>query len=242
MGWLGEVFDVFLDGDTPARAWRDKIAAAEHHVRWGLKSMHARDFERALGILDECPDGEPPSPHYAFRRERAAAVAHLKLARLALETYSEQLGKLVEHFQGVEEGRKSLNIQVDAARKHVQQLEAEGSLLSAREERRRLEEMEHEARTLPDLAIEKRDKHSAVHGKHAPTYEEHHDKAVKRLAALRAITDLVSEDQVSRDEAIKRLDGEMSSLEADWKELASAGPAPGAVAQSAAAARKPAGK
>jgi hypothetical protein len=215
MGWVGDALKVLFGLDEDQRAWREKVAAAEHHLRWGIQSRQARDFERVLEILAECPEGEPPSAHYRYRRERTAAEAHLWLARLALDQFLEQAQKTA------------------ALRTRVKGLEADGSLISAREERRRLEEMEHEARALPDLSGEKRARHAELFGKFGPVVERHRAGAGEGIAALRAASGLAAEDQAARDELGRQFEAALAALEADWKALSAAGaptapaPAPG---------------
>jgi len=231
MGWFGDAFKVIFGFDEGLRAWRDRVAAAEQHLGWGMDSHEVRDFERVLEILDQCPANEQPSAHDRYRCERAATEAHLWLARLALERLAGQIEKMIEYFEGIEEGRRSLTAQVEAARQRVKGLEADGSLISAREERRRLEDMERETQDLPDLSAEKRERRAAIFGKHAPVFELHRDKAALRLAALKAVTGLAAEDLASRDEAARKQDAGLAALEVDWKALSVMAPAPAAQAR-----------
>jgi hypothetical protein len=226
MGWLGEVLKVLFGLDEEQRAWRDQVAAAEHHLRWGAESRTARDFERVLETLAQCPASDPPAAGYLHRREHAAAEAHRWLARLALDGIRDQAAKSAERFQAREEGRRSLLAQIGAARERVRQLEADGSLISAREERRRLEEMERQARELPDLAAEKRAGHAAVFGRLAPVFAEHRREAGSRLVAWRAVAGLVAEDQAARDELAREFEAALAALDADWKALSAAAPPP----------------
>jgi hypothetical protein len=226
MGWFGDAFKVIFGLDGGLRAWRDQVAAAEHHLRWGLESHEPRDFERVLDILAQCPEGEEPPALYVYRRERAATEAHLWLARLALERLAEQIEKVVEYFEAVEEGRRSLTAQVSSARERVTSLEADGSLISAREERRRLEDMEREAKDLPDLTDDKRQRRAAVFNKLGPVFEKHREQAALRLAALRAVSGLSAQEQAARDEIVRQQDAGLAGLDSDWKALSAAAPPP----------------
>lgn len=219
MGWFSEALAVLFGLDSEQREWREVVASAERYLQWGAQSRSAGDFEHVLDILGRCPDQSAPTVHFLYRRDRAALEAHLWLTRLALDNFVDQADKAASHFEAMEEGRRSLAAQIETARVNVARLEAEGSLISAREERRRLEEMEREARDLPDLAVEKRDRLAAISTSAAPKAQDHREAAAARLAALRALNGLDPEDQSYRDKYAAQFEKSLSALEAVWKEL-----------------------
>ncbi|HOX06111.1 MAG TPA: hypothetical protein PK280_06895, partial [Planctomycetota bacterium] len=213
MGWLSDALRIVCGMDEDLRAWRDSISAAEHHLRWGIESRQQRDFERALEILAKCPKSDSASPHCRYRRERASAEAHLWLGRLAMDRLAEQLAKVDDYFEAVEEGRRSLRLQLESTRERVRSLEADGSLISAREERRRLEDLERETGHMPDLSAEKRERRAAVLARISPTFENHRSRAEEHLAALRAISALAPEDLAARDEIAKKQESGLAALD-----------------------------
>jgi len=221
MGWLGDAVKDMFGMDDGQRAWREAVISAERNVRWGAQARSAGDFKRALTALDLCPESSAPGPHYLFRRERAAAESHLWLARLTLENLSRQAAKLDDHFTAVDEGRKSLAAQTEASRTRVVQLEAEGSIISAREERRRLEDMEREGRDLPDLSAERLKRLADLFARGVPLFQEHRGNAGKALEALRAVAGLVPEDAQIRDGHHQQLQATLATLDSAWKELTS---------------------
>lgn len=234
MGWLGDSLKVIFGMDQEQRAWRDAVASAERRLRWGIQGGTAGDFEHALASLAACRDETAPTPHYLYRRERVAVESHLWLAKLTIARLGEEVAKIESHFQAVEEGRRSLFTQIEAARVRVTQMEADGSLISAREERRRLEEMEREAHDLPDLSAEKRARLALVLSSTAPKAQGHRELAAARLAALRALNGLDPEDQAYRDKYAAQFEKSLAAQEEGWKAVSrelSPGdqPAPGPV-------------
>ena len=246
MGWFSEALAVLFGLDSEQREWREVVASAERYLQWGAQSRSAGDFEHVLDILGRCPDQSAPTVHFLYRRDRAALEAHLWLTRLALDNFVDQADKAASHFEAMEEGRRSLAAQIETARVNVARLEAEGSLISAREERRRLEEMEREARDLPDLNRDKRGRRAALFESCAPQIVEHREAGGRLLAALRALTGLIAEDQQARDRLCAQFDKALAAADADWKALAAQFPAapaappaaPGAPARPPSAPRR----
>ena len=237
MGWLGEALQVIFGLDAEQRGWRQAVASAERYLRWGAQSRSPGDFEHVLALLDGCPDRSAPGVHLRYRRDRAALEAHVWLTRLALDAFADQAGQAEGHFLAVEEGRKSLAGQIQTARANVQRLEAEGSLISAREERRRLDGLEREAHDLPDLNLDKRGRRAALFAACAPRVAEHREAAGRLLAALRALEGLAPEDRQTREALGAQMDKALADADADWKKLSAQFPA--APAAPAAPAKPP---
>lgn len=220
MGWIGDTFKALLGFDDEERAFRDTLASAERHVQWGATEPDERDLELALKLLSECPPEDAPNAHYVYRRERASAEAHTCLARLAAEALRIHAQKIEEHFGSVEESHRALVTQAASLRVKVEALEAEGSLISAREERRRLEEMERETHNLPELDTEKQARRAETFSACAPRFAKHREGAAGSLAALRALRGLAAEDRELCDKIVAHIENTLSATEKQWKPLA----------------------
>jgi len=220
MGWIGDTFKALLGFDDEKHAFRDALANAERYVQWGSAEPSDRDLEEALKLLAECPAREAPNSHYAYRRERAAAEAHACMAHLAAEALRAQARKTDEHFESLQEGRRALLNQTEGLRAKVARMEADGSLISAREERRRLEEMEREGRDLPDLGGERLARRAALLAACRPRFQKHRAGAAASLAAMRDLKDLAAEDAEIRDKIAAHMEKTLNGLDRQWKELA----------------------
>ncbi len=219
MGWIGDTLKALLGFDEEERAYRDSLANAERHVHWGCTQRDASDLMQALALLRECPPEEAPNAHYAYRCVRAAAEAHAHLALQAVEQVQNNNRKLQEHFGHIEEGRKSLLAQIKALQLRVQELENEGSLISAREERHRLEDMEREVREFPDLAQERETKVQEVMTESVPRFTSHRGSSGECVAALKAISGLAAGDAEIRDVIAAEIEGNLIQLDERWKKV-----------------------
>jgi protein subunit release factor A len=100
-------------------------------------------------------------------------------------------------------------------------MEAEGSLISAREERRRLEEMERETRDMPELAAEKISKGSSATAELHPLYRRHREAAEKSLLAMRAIKGLAGEDADICAKLAAKIEKDLTAADSQWKAIES---------------------
>jgi hypothetical protein len=219
MGWIGDTVKALLGFDDEERAFRDSLANAERYVDWGGKGGNPTDLQHALKLLAGCRVEEAPNAHYAYRRDRAAAEAHARLAVQAIDILRAKTQKLEEHFEKVEEGRKSLVSQTEVLRGRVAELEAEGSLISAREERRRLEEMERDVRELPDVVEERVVQIQEALEESAPRYRRHREGAARSIAALKELKGLTPEDREICDTIVGRIEKNLAAVDEGWKTL-----------------------
>jgi hypothetical protein len=221
MGWIGDTFKALLGLDQEERAYRDRLASAERHVQWGSGENVPRDLEHALKLLAHCPVDEAPTAHCLYRRHRLAAEAHSQLAFQVVRGLQDKIRKLGEHFTSIEEGRRSLLAQAEALRGRVSDLEREGSLISAREERRRLEEMEREARELPDIAGEHKTKTLEALEEATPRFRRHLDGANRGVAALKEVKGLGAQDREICEKITARTEKRLAEVDDLWKKLSS---------------------
>jgi predicted RNase H-like nuclease (RuvC/YqgF family) len=219
MSWFSDTFKALLGFDEEERAYRDSLASAERHVHWGCTQRDAKDLRQALTLLRDCPPEEAPNAHYAYRCVRAAAEAHAHLALLAAQQVQDKDRKLREHFESVEDSRKSLLAQIKALQRRVQELENEGSLISAREERRRLEDMEREAHELPNVAEERENKIKEVMSQSVPQFTSHRENAGECVTALKAISGLAAGDADIRDTITGEIEKNLAQLDERWKKV-----------------------
>lgn len=225
LGWVLDTFRVLFGLDERSRIYRDNLANAERYLHWGSQSRDGRDYKRALEWAAQCADEASPGPRWNYRKLRVAVTANLELSRLAVVSLEALSRKLNEHYLTLREGRKGLVSQVDNTRRRVAQLEAEGSLISAREERRRLQEMEHEVRELPDIASEERLRRAEVLGRTRSHFQRHREEAGRQLAALRGLADLAVADRSARDGAVAEFERALADLDARWQAMLAEFPA-----------------
>ena len=219
MGWFGDTLKVILGMDEDQHAYRDLLAKAERLVHLGVKEHTPADIIEALSLLAECDRSLAPNAHYSYRYERTKTQAHVVLAGRSTKTLVSRIQNHEELFTSIQEGRTSLRNQIQTLQQKVKNLEAEGSLISAREERRRLEEMEREVRDLPDLNDERARRLADILAEVAPQFKLHRDGAVEGLKILRDIRGLSEEDQAICDKVIQRLESELQDCEKTWNEL-----------------------
>jgi len=217
MGWVGDTLKALLGLDGDERVYRDSLANAERYVNWGCTESSAGDLQHALKLLANCNPEDAPNAHYAYRSQRAAAEIHAHLALQALELMQDKSLKLREHFDKIEEGRRSLLSQIEHLRGRVAELENEGSLISAREERRRLEDMDRDARDLPDISIERREKAREVVDDSAPRFRKHRESAANCIAALKKLEGLAPEDRRICEAIVGQVEKNLGELDERWK-------------------------
>ena len=228
MGWLGDALRVILGLDEEQRAFRGALANAERYLEWARGGGGGRDLGEALRLLTGCAPEDAPGPHFACRRERLLTEARLLLAEAAAEDLSAAARRIEEHFQSAEEGRRSMAAQIETLRARTVQLEGEGSLISAREEQRRLEELERELRGLPELAEDRRSRSAAALAQAEPAYRQHREAAAQSLAAMRECRGLTAEDLALREKFAGHFAERLTALEERWKRAAAEFGAPAA--------------
>jgi chromosome segregation ATPase len=217
MGWITETLKALFALDDEQRLYRDSLANAERYVQWGTEQSREADLRTALKLLVDCPAEKAPNAHYAYRRWRTQAQAHSRLAAAAVAGLRDKSEKLRDSFNALEEGRRALLHQIEQLRTKVDNLEVEGSLISAREERRRLEEMEREAGELPDMAEEKTARRTAVLDALQPSFKSHREGAATGLAELRKVEGLADEDREVRDVIAEDIERALQQAAQDWK-------------------------
>lgn len=219
MGWISEALKVIFGMDDEACAYRDSLAAAERYLEWGTRQRRPGDLQEVLKLLEDCPDEQAPNVHYRYRKERTAAETYIHLARLALEGLRAESEKLDSDHVKMRDGRVHLINQIEVSRRRVDDLEADGSLISAREERRRMEDMEREVHDLPDLDQDRQLRRAAAYALSAPRIEDHRQQAGGHLGALRGLAGLTGEDAAFRDKICARFDELLAGVDSDWKTL-----------------------
>ncbi len=219
MGWIGETFKALLGFDEEERVYRDSLANAERYVDWGCNEASLSDLQQALSLLASCPPEDAPNAHYAYRSGRAAAEVHAHIALQAVEAMQAKSEKLDEYFDNIEEGRRSLLNQIEILRGRVSELEREGSLISAREERRRLEDMERDARDLPDVSLERQTKARDIVDESATRFKNQRENAAKCIAALKALKGLAPEDREISETIVGQIEKNLADLDERWKKV-----------------------
>jgi len=142
--------------DQEARKYREDLATAERYLRWGGDKGNLRDFERAEAFAAKLDDRNAPNPYARLRRQWVLADASLAFARGRLAETSMRIESIRKILEDEVEGYKNAASQLAELRKRVAALEAEGSLISANAERRRLGEMEHEVGDPPEKVLPRR--------------------------------------------------------------------------------------
>jgi chromosome segregation ATPase len=220
MGWFGDALRVILGLDEEQQAYRQALASAERYLQWSRGEDGERDLEEALRLLEACVPENAPGPHFTCRRERLLTEAHLLLAEAILDELSAAAARIEEHIATAEEGRQAMAVQIDTLRDRTVQLEHEGSLISAREEQRRLEELEREVRALPDLAEDRLARLSAALSKAEPDHRRHREGAARALEAMRGAEGLGKEDRELRDRFSEVFGARLTALDERWKRSA----------------------
>ncbi len=220
MGWVGDTFKALFGLDDEHQRFRESLTSAERHLDWSVRGGDPGDLKTALRLLGDCLPDDAPNAHYAYRRWRVAAEAHSALARRALLGMRSRADAVLEEVGKLQDGRRALATQIEALRARVSALESEGSLISAREERHRLEELERDAREYPDIDGEAAAQRGEALSEFSPLFEQHRKGAEAALEALGSVTRLSAEDAKTVNGFRSRTQEEIAALDAEWKGLA----------------------
>ncbi|MHC4917227.1 MAG: hypothetical protein ACYTGB_17250 [Planctomycetota bacterium] len=217
MGWVGDTLKALFGLDDEQRTFRKSLASAERCLDWRRTEADPRDAQKALQLLAACAPEDAPNAHHAYRRARTEAEAHLFLARNALNGLKKRSEGIRDQFEKLEDGRRSLNSQIESLKGRVSSLEAEGSLISAREERRRLDELEREAREYPDTGAEATSARSEALSALTPSFDRHRRGAAASLELLRTLVGLGADDRQILEQFCSQAERQLGELDEGWK-------------------------
>ncbi len=137
--FLGSV--IFGRRDT-LEAFLEPLNMAQRYVRWGEERGDLRDFMSALNCLDQANDEEAPKPSMLVRKYTCYCDATVGAIQLMLSKHRETMASADAAYMELMQEQKKLNEQRRFHARREAELKAEGSLIKAKDEQRRLEEID----------------------------------------------------------------------------------------------------
>ncbi len=145
MGLLSEFFQfmssVVLGRKYASQEFREALSMGERYIRWGNERGDIRDYASAMEQLDRCNDEDAPRAEFVVRKYNALLTAVSSTFEYRLKKYKELCAKLDAANMGMRREQETLADQIVVARKRIDSLKAEGSLIKAKEEERHIEEL-----------------------------------------------------------------------------------------------------
>lgn len=155
MGMFREFVDYFISVMMGKRdsltAFLEPLTMGERYYRWGLEHGDLRDFRSGMDYLHLCNDRDAPMASLLLRKYNCIS----DITNAAIESLLAKHDKVIEDAIKTEndyrEERENVLDTVAAAKDRVRKLQEEGSLIKAKNEERRIIELEENADRLEEM-------------------------------------------------------------------------------------------
>lgn len=155
MGMFREFVDYFMSVMMGKRdsltAFLEPLTMGERYYRWGLENGDLRDFRAGMDYLHLCNDRDAPMASLLLRKYNCIS----DITNAAIESLLARHEKVIDDALKTEneyrEERENILNTVGVAKERVRKLQEEGSLIKAKNEERRIAELEENAERLQEM-------------------------------------------------------------------------------------------
>lgn len=153
MPWeMGDVMSLFgdfvhflsslaLGKKDASQSFLEPLTMAERYLRWGQERGDIRDYMSSLTQLDLADDENAPKAEMIVRKYSLYQEATVGAIQVMLKKHRELAGQAKETHSELLADQQSLASHIKASQEKIKELKDDGSLISAKEEERRLEEL-----------------------------------------------------------------------------------------------------
>lgn len=143
MGFVGDFLrflaSVILGLEDRSETYREALMMAERYMHWGEQRADMRDFLTAHSQLQRCQDETVSAPELILRKNTLLCDIIAKTIDLLVLKYKEKVEALAKGEKDRNDEIAAVEADVRAMEKKIAQLESEGSLIKAKEEKKLLE-------------------------------------------------------------------------------------------------------
>lgn len=152
---LREFFDYFMSVMLGRRdsltAFLEPLTMGERYYRWALETGDLRDYRAAMDHLHLCNDRDAPMASLLLRKYNCISDVTAAAVETLLRIHGKVVAEAVRTENEYRDERESVLTAIAGARDRVRTLKEEGSLIKAKEEERRISELEENAGRIQDL-------------------------------------------------------------------------------------------
>jgi hypothetical protein len=146
MGIVGDFFSfvgsMLLGKKTSSNEFLEALTMAERYMRWGSERGDLRDFQSAFDHLEFCDDNGAPRPDLVLRKYGCLSEVAIGAVDLLIKKYHKDKDGVGKSKDKMLSEKKSLEVDIQTAKKRAEKLRAEGSVIKAKEEEKHVEEYE----------------------------------------------------------------------------------------------------
>lgn len=145
MGLFGDFFhfisSLALGQKDSSQAFLEPLTMADRYLRWGEERGDLRDYTACLTQLNQINDEDAPKADLVIRKYNLYCNATLGAVRLIMQQHKELESSARSSRNELAKEQKQLLSQLKVHQEKVDQLKADGSLISAKEEQRHVDEI-----------------------------------------------------------------------------------------------------
>lgn len=124
---------------------------AERYLRWGIENGDLRDFRASLDQLHLANDRDAPMVNLVLRKYNCLSDVAMSAVESLLHQHQKVIDASIVTENDYRSERESILKLLTTARTKVRQLQDEGSLIKAKEEERKVAELELSAQHIQEL-------------------------------------------------------------------------------------------
>lgn len=155
MGMLREFFDYFVSVMMGRRdtltAFVEPLTMGERYYRWGLENEDIRDYRAAMDYLHLCNDHDAPMASLLLRKYNCISDVTSAAIESLLEKHEKVIDDALKTENDYREERDTILNTIASSKERVRRMMEEGSLIKAKNEERRISELEDNAERLKDM-------------------------------------------------------------------------------------------
>lgn len=225
MSIFGEFFrflgNIVMGGGGSKEGFLEPLNMAERYQRWGEERGDLRDFNSSLEQLSKAIDEQAPKPDMILRKYEIFCKSTVGAARLMLRQHQEVVQGAASTREKMTSEKATVTSQLETAEKNVAKLTEEGSLITAKEEQRHVDEMKLRLKSLTRNL-----EGDAISSEVAASFEKLSAEADRLFGSLEgAIVGLDNNPELPADVVNKLREKVLGELEACRGEIDQASPA-----------------
>lgn len=146
MGALSDLISIvsrmFLGGASNSKAFTEALMMSERYLGWGQERKDMRDFLSALSYCEKCSDQDAPKDEFLERKYSCLNDTLVGAAEQVLEDFEDKTASVQEELAEATAEKTNLAAQIKTGHERIAKLTSDGSLIKAKDERVRLDDVE----------------------------------------------------------------------------------------------------
>ncbi len=218
----------FLLGKKDAtRAYLEAISMGDRYLRWASERRDIRDYYQALEQFELCSDEDAPKAEMLMRKYNGLCDCTIGAVQLLIEKYRQNIAAFQQTGTKLQGEKKQTQDAIDLGQKRIEQMKREGSLIKAKEEERKLTDLQHRMSQI-DEALANDDHSAEIMTSFVAMNEEGERLCIRlenSLSLLSAKENIPAQEivQTLRSKVLDRLEGARGEMRAANPNLAQAG-------------------